>query len=154
MNPRFVIAMLLVLALAVPSTMLTQQQSKAEKEIRSVLEQLRLVNLKGGPEAVAFTEKYLADDIVRIPDNGVLLHKADLINAFKTGGIKVEKADWTIDQVSIRGKWAMVIGRDTYSWTLNGETMSGTNRWTRVFAKEGGIWKVVLAQSTKMSAKQ
>jgi rhamnogalacturonyl hydrolase YesR len=39
-------------------------------------------------------------------------------------------------------------------WTLNGETLSGTNRWTRVFVKEGGIWTIVLAQSTRMPVKQ
>ncbi len=154
MKPRLAIVTLVIIALAVPASMLAQQNSKAEKEIRALVEETRQANLKGGPDAVAFFEKYLADDVVRIPDNGALLHKADILNAFKTGGIKVEKADWTIDQVSIRGKWAMVTGRDTYTWTLFGETLSGTNRWTRVFVKEGGIWKNVLTQSTRMPAKQ
>ena len=149
MKPLFVIVVLLVLAPAVPVQMLAQQ-SKSEIEIRDLVEQTRQINLKGGPEAAAFFEKYLAVDVVRIPSNGAILQKADLVNAFKAGRIKVEKADWTVDQVSIRGKWAIVSGRDTSTWTLNRETLSGTNRWTRVLVKEGGVWKTVLFQSTRM----
>jgi hypothetical protein len=144
------IVTLVILALTVPASMLAQQNSKAVKEIRAAIEEIKQVNLKGGPEAVAFFEKHLADDLVRIPSNGALLNKADLLNGFKAGGIKVEKADWTVDQIRVYGKWAMVTGRDTSTWTLNGETLSGTNRWSRVLVKQDGIWKSVLFQSTRM----
>ena len=144
------IVTLVILALTVPASMLAQQNSKAVKEIRAAIEEIKQVNLKGRPEAVAFFEKHLADDLVRIPSNGALLNKADLLNGFKAGGIKVEKADWTVDQIRVYGKWAMVTGRDTSTWTLNGETLSGTNRWSRVLVKQDGIWKSVLFQSTRM----
>jgi hypothetical protein len=56
MKPRFAIAMLLVLALAIPATMLAQQ-SKAEKEVRAVIDELTQANLKGDAEAAAIFDK-------------------------------------------------------------------------------------------------
>jgi len=59
MKRSLAIATLVILALAVPATLLAQQNSKAEKEVRALIEQSRQVNLKGGSEAAAFAEKYL-----------------------------------------------------------------------------------------------
>jgi hypothetical protein len=62
MKPRFLIAVLLVIALIVPAWMLAQQNSKAEKEIRAVLDELREANLKGGAEGAAILDwGYLLD---------------------------------------------------------------------------------------------
>ena len=71
MKPRFVIAMLLVLALAVPVSMLAQD-SKAEKEVRAVLEEQRQANLMGGAEAATAFDKLFADDYVRITADGAV----------------------------------------------------------------------------------
>ena len=65
MKPRFVIAMLLVLALAVPALMLAQQ-SKAEKEIHALIDELEPINVKGGAEAAAALDKMFADEWIRI----------------------------------------------------------------------------------------
>jgi hypothetical protein len=152
MKPRFVLMALVILALAIPALMLAQQNSKAEKEIRAKIEENRQHNLKGGPEAVAYVEKNTANDVVRIPPNGALLTKADIINGFKSGGLKVEKWDITIDQIRVYGKWAIVTGTDTSTWTLNGELINAATRWSRVLRKEDGIWKGMLYQNTKLPA--
>ena len=155
MKPRFVILALLILALAVPATILAEQQSKAEKEIRAVIEQTRQANLKGGPEAVAFFEKYTADDYVRVPANGVTWGKAQMLESWKAGTTKVEKAEWYIDKVRVYGNWALVTGTGTATWwTSAGEKLSGTARWSRVMVKQDGIWKTLLFQDTRMPAKQ
>jgi hypothetical protein len=134
--------------------MLAQQNSKAEKEIRAVIEESRQQNLKGGPEAAAYFEKHSTNGFVRIPPNGALLTKADIFNGFKSGGLKVEKWDITIDQIRVYGKWAIVTGTDTSTWTLNGEPIDAATRWARVLVKEDGIWKIMLYQNTKLPAKQ
>ena len=68
MKPRFVIVTLLVLALAVPASILAQG-SKAEKEVRAVIDELQEANLKGGAEGAVIFDKYLADDLTRLPAN-------------------------------------------------------------------------------------
>jgi hypothetical protein len=57
MKPRIMIAVLLVVALAVPASMLAQGSSKAEQEVRTVLDQSDQANLKGGAEAAATFDK-------------------------------------------------------------------------------------------------
>jgi hypothetical protein len=153
MKPRFVIATLLVLALAVPATILAQQ-SKAEKEIRAFLEQARQANLQGGAEAIAFFDKHTADDWVRITPNGAIFGKSELLNGFKSGSLQVKKADWSIDKIRVYRNWALVTGTESGSWTLNGELLSGSGRWSRVLVKSDGVWKTLLYQSTKLPAKQ
>jgi len=48
MKLRFVVAMFLVIALAVPMTMLAQQsKAEKEKEVRAIFDQFKAANLKG-----------------------------------------------------------------------------------------------------------
>jgi hypothetical protein len=67
MKLRFVIVTFLVIALAVPATMMAQQNSKDEQQIRTLIEESRQANLKGGAEAIAFFQKSLPDDYVESP---------------------------------------------------------------------------------------
>jgi len=68
--------------------------------------------------------------------------------------MKVDKAEWYVDKVRIYGKWALVTGTDVSSWTLNGQLLQGTNRWSRLFVKRNGVWMPLLFQSTRMPVKQ
>jgi len=72
MKRRFVILTVVILALAVPASMLAQQNSKAEKEVRAVLEEQRQANLMGGAEAATAFDKLFADDYVRITADGAV----------------------------------------------------------------------------------
>jgi len=151
MKPRFVIIMFLVFALAVPASMLAQQNSKAEKEVRAVLEELRQANLKGGDDGAATFDKYIAVDVVRIPPNGTSVTKADMLDGFRTGKIKVEKMDQSDIKIYIYGNTAVVTGIDNSRWTMLGADYSGQFRWARVLVKRDGIWKSVLFTNTKIA---
>jgi len=147
MKPRFVIGMLLVLALAVPASMLAQQ-SKAEKEVRAVVDEINQANRTGGAEGAAVFEKYLADGLVRVPVSGALLTKADIVNGFKTGKINVDRLDISDIKVEMYGKTAVVTGIEKRSSMLLGTDVSGMARWTRVFVKRGGVWQLVAYGTT------
>ena len=148
MKPRFVIAMLLVLALAVPASMLAQQNSKAEQEVLAVIDELQEANLKGGAEGAVIFDKYLADDLTRIPANGAVLTKADLVNGFKTGKIKVDALELSDIKIRIYGHTAVATGISTRKETFMGAPVVGSTRWTRVFVKSDSVWKNVLYQNT------
>jgi ketosteroid isomerase-like protein len=147
MKPRFAIAMLLVLALAIPATMLAQQ-SKAEKEVRAVIDELTQANLKGDAEAAAIFDKYLGDDFVRIPPSGAIYTKADMLDGWRTGKIKVDSLDLSDIKIHMYGNTAVATAISRAKSTVLGETMSGPTRYTRVFVKRGGIWQCVLYQNT------
>jgi hypothetical protein len=151
MKPRLVIAMLLVFALAVPVSVLAQGSSKTEQEVRAVLDQSEQANLKGGAEAAATFDKILGDDYTRIPPNGAALTKADIVNGFKTGKIKVGSLEDSDVKIRIYGHTAVVTGVTTEKGMLSGTSVSGKARWTRIFVKRGSDWKIVLFQSTNIA---
>jgi len=151
MKPRFVIVALAILALAVPVSMLAQQNSKAEKEIRAVLAQSEQANLKGGAEAAATFDKIIGDDYTRIPPNGAVLTKADIVNGFKTGKIKVQSLKNSDIKIHIYGHTAIATGVSTRSEKFLGAGVTGSSRWTRVLVKRGGVWQIVLFQNTNIA---
>jgi len=151
MKLRLAIVTFVILALAVPLQMLAQQNSKAETEIRAVIAQSDQANLKGGAEAVAIDDKILTDDYTRIPPNGAALTKADIQNAFKAGHTKYDSLQHSDVKVRIYGHTAVVTGVATEKGIRLGASFSGKTRWTRVFVKQGGDWKIVLFQSTTLA---
>ena len=150
MKRSLAIGALVILALAVPVSMLAQQ-SKAEKEIRAIIDELTTANLKGGPEVVPIFDKYLADDFVRIPPSGAIYTKADMLDGWKTGKIKVQSAELSDLKIRVYGNTAVVTAISTAKSNVLGEAMSGQSRYTRVLVKRGGTWKCVLYQNTTIA---
>jgi hypothetical protein len=154
MKPRFVIVMLLVLALAVPASMLAQQSSKAakEKEVRAVFDEMQKGVLKGGVEAAATLDKYSADDFMLIQGNGAVLTKAETSDGYRSGKSGYQKMDLSDVKVRIYGNTAVVTGIVTYIGELAGLKNTGIPaRFTRVFVKWNGAWKQVLNQNTRIT---
>jgi hypothetical protein len=150
MKRSLAIVALVILALAVPVSMLAQQ-SKAEKEIRAIIDELTAANLKGGDEAAAVFEKYTGDDIARIPGNGTVLTKADILDGFRSGKIKVESLENSDIKIRIYGHTAVATGTSTRKETFMGARVSGGSRWTRVLVKRNGVWQTVLFQNTNIA---
>ena len=149
MKPRFVIVMLLVMALAAPASMLAQQNSKAEKEIRAVIAQLSQANLKTPADAIPIQEKYLADDFVRIPPNGAVFTKSDVVNANRAAKSGLEAQDLSDIKIRIYGNTAVATGiLNSKGRSPLGYGAVQQSRWTRVFVKRGGNWQCVLYQNT------
>jgi len=150
MKPRFVVVALVILALALPASMLAQQ-SKAEKEIRAVVEEIRQSVIKGNPEYAATLEKYCAEDMVRIPGYGRLIAGTDFLAAAKKGATTVESLEISDLKVRVYGNWAIVTGIETGKGVQVGVPWTGTFRFSRVFVKRNGIWKNVLYQDTPIA---
>lgn len=149
MKPRFVIAMLLVFALSLPASMLAQG-SKAENQVRAVIGELQKANLKGGPEVVPIFDKYLADDFVRVLPNGVVHTKAEILDGFRTGKIKVESSELSDMKIHVYGNTAVATAILHSRATVIGAAVTSPSRWTRVFVKRRGVWQCVLYQNTKL----
>jgi len=151
MKRGLAIVALVILALAVPVSTLAQQSSKAEKEVRAIIDELTAANLKGGPEVVPIFDKYLADDFVRIPPSGATYTKADMLDGWKTGKIKVQSAELSDLKIRVYGNTAVVTAISTTKSNVLGEAMSGQSRYTRVLVKRGGTWECVLYQNTTIA---
>jgi len=150
MRLRLVVVTLVILALAAPVMVLAD--SKAEQEIRAVLDQSEQANLKGGTEAAATLDKLLTDDYMRINAYGTVLNKSDILNGFRTGKQTNQTYDNSDIKIRVYGNTAVATG------ILNQKSegpISGPgafrSRWTRVLVKRGGTWQVALYQNTKIA---
>jgi hypothetical protein len=140
--------MLVVLALAVPVQMLAQG-SKAEKQVRAAMDELRQANLKS--DAVLF-DKLLADDFVRIPANGVVYTKANVLDDERSGKQRTEAFETSDVKIQPYGNTAVVTGvlsSKSAGPLVGSDTLRPRQfRFTRVFVKRNGVWQCILYQST------
>jgi hypothetical protein len=136
---------------AMAQTAAPANENKAVAEIRAVLDQFVQVNLKGGTEAATMEVTLVADEFLRIPGNGALLTKMDIIDGFKSGKIKVDELVLSDVKIQVFGDSALVTGIQTSKSAILGTSYEGKARWSRMFIKRDGRWQCVLFQSTKMA---
>ena len=74
--------------------------------------------------------------------------KADIMNGWSTGKLRVEAFDFSDVKVFMHGSTAVVTGIETGKGTYLGNPWTGAYRFSRVFVKRDGIWKMVLYQNT------
>jgi ketosteroid isomerase-like protein len=152
MKRSLAIVTLVIVALAAPVQMLAQQNSKAEKEVRTVLDGARKAVLKGGVEAAVYFDKYNADDFTLIGPNGAVQTKAENLEGWRSGKTGYQKMDFSDVKVRIYGNTAVVTGIVKFLGEQAGVKYNDNQyRFTRVFVRQGGIWKHVLLQNTRIT---
>jgi ketosteroid isomerase-like protein len=139
--------------LALP--MLAQAQtpmSKNDKATQEVIEfRNRYIEAEENREMV-FLDKILADDFFALNPQGKLLDKAGQLENLKRPDrtLKVLNARETHVQFYANGDVAILTEHVTVDGNDKGRPFGGEYRFLRVFAKQNGNWKVVLAQGSPM----
>src|SRR5579864_1692910 len=104
----------------------------------------------------AFLDKILADDFFALNPQGKLLNKAgqleNLMRPDRT--LKVLNPRETHVQFYGNGDVAVLTEHVTVDGHDNGKPFGGEYRFLRVFAKQNGNWKVVLAQGSPMRSEE
>jgi ketosteroid isomerase-like protein len=100
----------------------------------------------------AFLDKILASDFFALNPQGKLLDKAGQLENLKRPDrtLKVLSARETHVQFYANGQVAVLTEHVTVDGTDKGKPFGGEYRFLRVFAKQNGEWKVVLAQGSPM----
>jgi hypothetical protein len=95
---------------------------------------------------VVWYDEHLADDFLCIQSDGTVLDKARFLFQTAKGP---DVAKYHLDEVRIRviGSTALVHGTGLFTKPDGSE---GTSRYTDVYAKLAGKWKVVAAQITRV----
>ena len=101
---------------------------------------------------MAFLDKILADDFFALNPQGKLLDKAGQLENLKRPDrtLKVLNPRETHVQFYANGDVAILTEHVTVDGTDKGRPFGGEYRFLRVFAKQNGNWKVVLAQGSPM----
>jgi ketosteroid isomerase-like protein len=136
-----------ILLLTAAPIALAQEQSARRDQRRSVEQVIRQldherIQAQIGADAVALDRIY-ANDFIGIGPSGTVRTKPQVISDFTSGDLKFQSI--TTDDVRVRvyGNTAVETGRSIMSGQDKGKTVPRDNRFTRVWVKQQGRWRLV-----------
>jgi len=140
-------ACVIVTVLAAAAIASGQRAGTSRDHGRSVEQAIRQVDHERiqaqiGADAVALDRIY-ADDFIGIGPSGTVRTKAQVISDFTSGDLKFQSI--TTDDVHVRvyGNTAVETGRSIMSGQDKGKVVPRDNRFTRVWVKQRGRWRLV-----------
>ena len=119
--------------------------SDAEQEVVRIEREMLAATLKGDSSA---NERYLADNFVFTAPDGASMGKPELIQSLKSGDLKLAAASLDDLRVQIYGDTVIVTYSSNDKGTYKGKNISGKSRWTDVFVKQKGQWKIVASHGS------
>ena len=94
-------------------------------------------------DAVAL-ERIYAADFIGVGPSGAVRTKRQVISDFTSGELKFQSITTDEVQVRIYGNTAVETGRSTMNGQDRGKAVPRDNRFTRVWVKQQGHWRLVL----------
>ncbi len=136
-----------VLALTATSIAMGQKQSARRDQRRSVEHTIRQldnerIQAQLGADAVALDRIY-ADDFIGVGPSGTVRTKAQVISDFTSGDLKFQSISTDEVQVRVYGNTAVETGLSTMSGQDRGKAVPRDTRFTRVWVKQQGRWRLV-----------
>lgn len=152
MRKLIVIVVLSFLATGLSFAQMGKDKSKAggddaKQQIMQWMEEGRAAALKGDS---SWNEQHMADDYVGVNAIGERISKSEAVSRMKSGKLKYESIDVEEKDARVYGDSAVYTGRARIKATRDGQDISGEYRNTWFWAKQGGQWKLVASQSTKV----
>ncbi|HQR06327.1 MAG TPA: nuclear transport factor 2 family protein [Gemmatales bacterium] len=123
----------------------TKQAGGDEGYLKKFIEDFQAAVVK---EDMPYLEKTLHPDYVHTRPNGNTLSRAQFLDSIKSKRLDYEKL--TTDEVKVRlyGEMALVTGHSGVDILEAKGERKGETRWTRVFLKKDGQWKLLAFQAT------
>ena len=147
-----------VLALTATSIALGQEQSASRDQRSSVEQAIRQldnerIQAQIGADAVALDRIY-ADDFIGVGPSGTVRTKPQVISDFTSGDLKFQSI--ITDQVKVRiyENTAVETGLSTMVGQDKGKAVPRDTRFTRVWVKEQGRWRLVANHYSSQSTRQ
>jgi uncharacterized protein (TIGR02246 family) len=118
----------------------TQETSSVEQAIRQVDKQRIQAQIDG--DAVALDRIY-ADDFIGVGPSGAVRTKPQVLLDFTSGHLKFQSITTDEVQVRVYDNTAVETGVSTMVGQDKGKTVPRDNRFTRVWVKQQGRWRLV-----------
>jgi ketosteroid isomerase-like protein len=124
-----------------------REKSEVHKEIEGLEQQWRdaIVN-----NNVAQMDHLLADDYVGITSNGTVETKTQAVDQRRAGTVRITKLDISDLHVRVYGDTAVVTSQADLRGTNGASDISGQYRYTRVYARRRGQWKIVSFEASRV----
>jgi ketosteroid isomerase-like protein len=149
------LALALLLVVTVPAYGQTPEKKPAAKPADASAELMKIENemlaalLK---KDTATFGKHFADDAVLTTPDGAMATKAQLLGDVKSGALVIETSTMSDMKVKVHGDAAVVTYITTDKGKYKGQDISGRFRWTDVFVRQGGAWRLVAGHGTPIQA--
>ena len=135
-----------VVAAAQTTSETPNENGETEQIIRRLENEGREATLKND---IAANDRLLADNWMNINPDGSITTKAKLMELLKDGSFKIMSIENDEVMIRVYGDAAVVNGRSTTKRAGQGsEVIARQVRFTRVYAKSKGQWRVVSAHNT------
>jgi len=136
-----------VLAVALAPLVMAQEQSTTETQ-RSTIEQAikqlddERIQAQVGADASALDRIY-ADDFIGVGPSGTVRTKKQVISDFTSGILKFQSITTDEVQVRVYDNTAVETGLSTMEGKDKGKSVPRNTRFTRVWVKQQGHWRLV-----------
>ncbi len=102
---------------------------------------------------LAALEDILADDLSYVHSSGSVDSKREFVDAIRTGRLKYKQVDREGVAVRVYADVAVVTGRGRFQVRSGEDDLDVRLRFTDVYVKRGGKWRMVAWQSTRLPEK-
>jgi len=116
-------------------------------QFREIEQNLAAAYLRGDR---AFVDALLSDDWTSTDYRGRIWTKANVLAMFDGPQPPMTKAEIDVDRVRLVGDVAIVTGRSVSGGRVDGRDVTITQRYTDVYVRRDGRWRVVASQGTEV----
>src|SRR5215475_577176 len=142
----FVVALCMVMAH--PAFGLPKRDNHAiHKQLEALEEQWRQAIISNN---VTEMDHLLADDYIGISANGTVETKAQALAQRKAGTVQIKSLDLNDLKVRVYGDTAVVTSKADLEGTNGQSDISGNYRYTRVYNRRLGQWKIVSFEASRI----
>lgn len=131
------------------ATPVVDSPEQIAKSIQHLESDLRIATMKG--EASWF-EQHLAESFVETDANGKTSSRADIIQLYRTA--QPEYESWNLSEgtaQTFHGNTVVLTGKIELEGKMDGKSVSGAFRFTRVWVKNGLDWQLAAEQTTRIA---
>jgi uncharacterized protein (TIGR02246 family) len=127
------------------------QRSTVEQAIRKVDDERIQAQIHADAAAL---DRIYADDFIGIGPSGIVRGKPQVISDFTSGDLKFQSINTEEVQVRVYGNTAVETGRSIMDGHDKGKTVPRENRFTRVWVKQQGRWRLVANHYSSQTSRQ
>ncbi len=124
------------------------QTENVEQTIRRLDGERSQALVRGDTAAL---ERIYADDYSAVGTSGAVRNKAQAIADNKSGALKMESQSFDNVNVRVYGDAAVITGVATQKGRDKGKDISGQVRFTRVYVKQNGQWRLVAGHASRVA---
>ena len=123
------------------------EKSEIHKEIEALEQQWQQATVTNN---IGEMNRLLADDYVGISSNGLVENKQQALAQHSAGTVRITKLELTDTRVRVYGDTAVVTSQAQLEGTNGTSDISGQYRYTRVYNRRLGEWKIVSFEASRI----